>query len=150
MIKMIAGVYGLTVKSANGSKIIKGMGPDSGSFSVSPEEEARLVNMGVAQYVQGVDGGRPFEELTVKELRELGKKHGLTFKIGMTKAEMAAAIRAKMEEPEPDVPDIPDAPPAEDDAVVEDEQPESAEVEEEDAEPAEDDAPTFDAAEAVL
>ena len=96
MIKMIAGVYGLKVTRPDGTHHIKGMGVGDGSFSLAPEEEARLVSMGVAQYVKSVGGLKPFGEMSVKELRETGKKHGLTFRIGMTKAEMAKSIEEKL------------------------------------------------------
>ena len=33
--------------------------------------------------------------MTAKELRELGKEYGLTFKAGMTKAEMVEALRGE-------------------------------------------------------
>lgn len=96
MIKMIAGVYGLKVTRPDGTHHIKGMGVGDGSFSLAPEEEARLVSLGVARYVKSVGGMKPFGEMSVKELREIGKKHGLTFRIGMTKAEMAKSIEEKL------------------------------------------------------
>lgn len=36
--------------------------------------------------------------LSVKELREIGKQHGLTFKVGMTKDEIVAAIEKAQDE----------------------------------------------------
>ena len=38
------------------------------------------------------------ESLSMPELRNLGKQYGLTFKVGMTKQEMAAEIAAKQSE----------------------------------------------------
>lgn len=52
MIEMIAGIFGLTIKDANGKTIrIKGMGPNDGPFSTTQEREAELVKKGVARYV---------------------------------------------------------------------------------------------------
>ena len=53
MIEMIAGVFGLPIKDKSGKTIrIKGMGPNDGPFSVSPEREAELVKKGIARYVE--------------------------------------------------------------------------------------------------
>lgn len=155
MIEMVAGVYGLRVKigvdaDGNSKYRVKGMGPNDGPFSIAPEQEARLVDKGLARYVDEpvedaiVDDGapigfgevppedftgntdepvedavdeaqtRPIEDLSAKELRELGKEFGLNFKANASKASMIEAIKAAWPE-------------------------ESAE-----------DAPTFDASEAVL
>lgn len=46
MIKMIAGVFGLPV---NG--VVKAMDKNSGAFSAGEEQEARLVRLGMAEYV---------------------------------------------------------------------------------------------------
>lgn len=59
MIEMIAGVYGLRVENGKNAKgetkyRIKGMGPNDGPFSVDPEQEARLVKLGLARYVEQV------------------------------------------------------------------------------------------------
>ena len=62
----------------------------------------------------------PLAELSVKELREIGKEYGLTFKVGTLKADMVAAIEAAEAELNTD-------------------------AEDEDGEP----APVFDASEAV-
>ena len=144
MIKMIRGVFGLPI---NG--IVKAMDKNSGAFQASAEQEERLVKLGLAVRVDDVatqaipddvpeDDGAPIgfddmpplpedvkefpeynEGMKVTELREIGAKHGLTFKVGMSKKEMVAALDAHF-----------DAYAAED--VVADE-----------------DAPAFDAAEAV-
>lgn len=136
MIKMIAGVFGLPV---NG--VVKAMDKNSDAFEASPEQEARLVQMGLAEYVTdgtpiGFDEApddltedeapeTPLEDMSAKELRALGKEYGLTFKVGMSKAEMVAALDAHIAENIADGVEV-----DEDEAVYED-------------------APTFDASEAV-
>lgn len=134
MVEMIAGVFGLPIKDKHGNTIrIKGMGPNDGPFSVSPDREAELVKKGIARYVElpnadaehndvvsadttapiGFDemppeyiaGGADDEEetaeefvdlnsLSAKELREMGKDYGLTFKATDKKATMIDAIIA--------------------------------------------------------
>lgn len=154
MIKMIAGVFGLRVEKDGQKTRVIGMGPNDGPFSVAPEQEARLVKLGLAAYVNepaqqeeqvevdtdtpigfdeippvdGVEDGAKadpeqeaeeivdLETLSAKDLRELGKEYGLSFKANAKKVDMIEAITAAQ-----------------------------AEL----AEPAED-APTFDASEAVL
>lgn len=113
MIKMIAGVFGLPVDG-----VVKRMDKDSKPFNASAEQEARLVKMGLAVYVdepvnvpedetvpklpdipEGVVGIPEYSvENTANELREIGKLCGLTFKVGMTKAEMVAALDAHIAE----------------------------------------------------
>lgn len=51
MIKMISGIYGMPVKHPGGGITVKGMGPKDGPFSLTPEQEKRLVDRGVAAYV---------------------------------------------------------------------------------------------------
>ena len=51
MIQMIAGVFGLQVGG-----IVKAMDKNSGPFEVSPEQEARLIRLGLAVHV---DDGTP-------------------------------------------------------------------------------------------
>lgn len=111
MIKIVRGVYGYLDKDG----IVRPKTEADGPFSLSPEQEARLVRLGVAQYVGNVNQApeeadwtesvgvidlddaaeevRPLEEYSVKELRELGKDYGLTFKVGISKAEMIKAIK---------------------------------------------------------
>ena len=141
MIKMTLGVYGFMDKDG----FIRPKTPADDPFELLPEQEARLVRLGVAQYVKNVkpmefppveqekipaeqdsididvtpDVEHALSELSVKELREIGKDYGLTFKIGTSKADMVAAI----EKAEAELID-----------------------EEDDSEP----APSFDASEAVL
>lgn len=108
MIQMKAGTFGLSV---NG--YVKAMTKESGPFVASEEQEARLVKLGLAVYVDkapeqdddlpelhdGVTGIPEYStENTAAELREIGKLCGLTFKAGMTKAEMVAALDAHIEE----------------------------------------------------
>ena len=144
MIEMIAGVFGLPVKQPNGKTRVVAKGPKDGPFAASKEQEARLVSMKLARYVElpeeDDEAGAPIgfndmpelpegvtaipeysEESTAKELREIGKLCGLTFKVGMTKAEMVAALDEHIE----------------------------ANMVEGDELPEEDDAPSFDASEAV-
>lgn len=134
MIKMIMGVYGFMDKDG----IIRPKTPADNPFELLPEQEERLVRLGVAQYVENVksapvspveqdpidievtpDVEHALSELSVKELREIGKDYGLTFKIGTSKADMVAAIEA-------------------------------AEAELMDADEDDEPAPVFDASEAVL
>ena len=131
MIQITSGVYGDGMKRAS-----------DGPFTLSAAEEARLVARGVAKYVTSAapvseapapaadDDNKPHEGMTLKELRDIGKEYGLTFKVGMTKGDIVAAILDAQNQPEPD-----------EDEVSEDET--------EEIEPDED-APTFDATEAVL
>ena len=114
MIKMIRGVFGLPV---NG--IVKAMDKNSGAFEAGAEQEARLVRLGLAVKVEdgepapvetvdttdpiGMDEMPPLPEgvigipeysvdMKATELREIGAMCGLTFKVGMSKAEMVAAL----------------------------------------------------------
>ena len=132
MIQIICGVYGHYI---NGQVIAKDK--NSEPFELSPEREAELVAKGVAVYVTpapiGFDETPPelpedvipipeySIENTAKELREIGKICGLTFKVGMSKANMVAALDEFFEE------------------HLEDEDPDDDDI-----------APVFDAAEAVL
>lgn len=142
MIQMKAGTFGLAV---NG--FVKPMTKDSGPFVASEEQEARLVKLGLAEYVtdgtpigfdeapedlpEGVVGIPEYSiDNTANELREIGKLCGLTFKVGMTKAEMVAALDAHIEANTVDGVEVN----------------EDGEIAVADGE----DAPTFDASEAVL
>lgn len=132
MIKMIRGVFGLPV---NG--IVKAMDKNSGAFQASAEQEERLVKLGLAVRVDAVeqqaipdevpeDDGTPIgfdetppaleipeynEAMKAPELREIGAMFGLTFKVGMSKKEMVAALDAHFEAiPDEDVDTDEDAP----------------------------------------
>nr|DAR60069.1 MAG TPA: HeH/LEM domain [Caudoviricetes sp.] len=127
MIKIIRGVYGHYVTDQNGRTRVVARDRRSEPIELTPEQEARLVSQGVARYVDSTETGaapigfdeqppedegaadiaraeaeKPMEEMTIKELRELGREqYGISFKVGMTKAEMIAAMREKWpEEPE--------------------------------------------------
>ena len=136
MIQMTNGVYGTKHEMKKAG---------DGPFSLSAAEEARLVARGVAKYVgelpvqqdDTTNEGKPLEEMSLAELRALGKEYGLTFRVGLTKAAMAEAIRAEIEK-EQDAPDEDSAP---DGAEEPGEQPDEEQPDEE--------APTFDPAEAV-
>ena len=99
MIRIISGVYGDGMKRAS-----------DGPFCLSEKEEARLVARGVAEYVGGEpapvptelpelpEGVIPISEYSVNsslaELREVAKLCGITFKVGMSKSDMVAALDA--------------------------------------------------------
>lgn len=123
MIKIIAGVYGRLVKGC-----IVATDSSAAPFSLTSEQEARLVTRGVAIYVDEAvptpapaKDEKPIENMNSNELRAYGKTLGLIFKVGMTKAAMLETIKSSL-------------------ATAED-----VDGSEADAEP----APVFDAAEAV-
>lgn len=151
MIQIIAGVYGR--KMPDGS--VKAMNKNSEPFEVSPEQEARLIRLGLAVHVDDVNTDMPigFDEMpptgddgepempegvigipeystknTKAELEEIAALCGLTFENAMTKAEMVAAL----------------------DAHIEANMVDGAEIIEGDTEDDGEPAPTFDASEAVL
>ncbi|MDY5501601.1 MAG: hypothetical protein SPF77_03355 [Gemmiger sp.] len=110
MIQIIRGVYGHYVTDKKSGKIfVVARDKNSDPFELTPEQEARLVSQGVARYVDDAEAGaapigfdeqppeeeEPMEELSAKELRERGKEYGLSFKVGMTKAEMIEALRGE-------------------------------------------------------
>lgn len=118
MIRIIKGVYGHVPNPDTGIVVPKTSKDEP--FSLSPEQEKRLVSIGVAEYVdaptapaipepEDVDGtpepeddGLTLDEMSAKELREYGKELGLTFRVGMTKAEMREAIVAAEDAAEPE------------------------------------------------
>lgn len=95
MIKMIAGKTGVLV---NGIVVPKTK--ESDPFKSTPEHEARLVGLGLAVFVDGpenpTEGGEDvsLEDMKADDLRALGKEYGLSFKVGVKKAEMIDAIKA--------------------------------------------------------
>lgn len=110
MIQIVRGIYGYMDEDG----IVRAKRVDDPPFELLPEQEERLVRLGVAQYVGNVNQAqeeaelaeavgaieldevaeeeRPLSEYSVKELRDLGKDYGLSFKVGMSKAEMIQAI----------------------------------------------------------
>lgn len=120
MIKIVRGVYGFMDKDG----IVRPKTAADEPFELLSEQEARLVRLGVAEYVGNVkaeqeetegeqnpigfdeippedfveDEAEVMEEiidletLTGKELREIGKEYGLTFKANAKKADMIEAI----------------------------------------------------------
>lgn len=113
MIRIIRGVYGFLDKDG----IVRPKTGIDEPFSLSPEQEERLVRLGVAGYVGEREYNlpvepesqedsldieievepeeeRPLSEYNAKELREIGAQYGLTFKVGTSKADMVKAIEA--------------------------------------------------------
>lgn len=102
MIRIVHGIYGHLDKDG----IVRPKTEADEPFELLPDQEARLVHLGIAQYVKNVKsapaeepqteetptGERLLADMSAKELRELGKDYGLTFKVGISKAEMVAAI----------------------------------------------------------
>lgn len=101
MIQIINGVYGYVDKDG----IVRPKTEADAPFELTPEQESRLVRLGVAKYVRNTppqpvepevsvqeENTHSLSDLSAKELRELGKDYGLTFKVGMSKAEMVQAI----------------------------------------------------------
>ena len=110
MIQIIHGVYGYLDKDG----IVRPKTEADAPFELSPDQEARLVRLGIAQYVASVNHAQesadltqevgdididetfeeevPLSDYNVKELREIGKEYGLTFKVGASKADMVKAI----------------------------------------------------------
>ena len=137
MIKIISGTYGHLVDGRVRPKTAA-----SEPFSLTPAQEKRLVEKGVAAYVTPPVDTQPVMEydnqpatesaaaepagkayhigMTAKELREIGASYGLTFKQGISKAEIVEKLDALF-----------------------------ANLDLAEEEPMEDDIPTFDAAEAV-
>lgn len=132
MIKMKAGRFGLNVDG-----IVKGMDKNSPPFEATEEQEARLVKLGLAEYVgepaPAAEGGEgvALEDMKADDLRALGKEYGLSFKVGTKKADMIEAIKAAQAE-------------GGEDEDTDDDNPTDGE-EDEGGEP----APTFDPSEAV-
>ena len=107
MIKIVRGVYGFVDKYG----IVRPKTEADAPFELKPEQEERLVRLGVAEYVGNVAAEQapidveepPVEDTTlsdksVKELREIGKDYDLTFPVGTSKADMVKAIEAAQAE----------------------------------------------------
>lgn len=147
MIQIIRGVYGHYVTDQEGKTRVVARDKHSDPFELTPEQEARLVRVGVAEYVvdktveakpadtaddlpnlqDGVEAIPEYNaDMKADELRKIAKLMGLTFAVGTTKVEMVAQMDAFLDEHMEDSEDDADMPPEE----IED-------------------APMFDAAEAV-
>lgn len=144
-IKIVSGVFGW--KHGAAYDLVRAGDP---AIEVEEKLAHRLVKQKVAQYVEAPaeegnmpdlpDGVYPVPAFsidnTVAELREIAKQCGVTFKVGMTKEDMVAALEAHIEANMVDGVDL-------------DENETDGEPEGEPQDEPEDDAPTFDAAEAV-
>lgn len=129
MIKITKGVYGYMTEIGS----VKPKTADDEPFELTAEQEARLVGLGVAEYVTpgpiGFDEQPPdlpdlpdlpenvleySVDMKADELREIAKTMGLTFKVGTTKAEMVEAMDAYLaENTVEDEEDIPEFDPTE-------------------------------------
>lgn len=143
-IRIISGVFGW--KHGSAYDLVK-----AGDAPIEVEDKVacRLVEQKVAKYVEAPaeesglpdlpDGVYPVPQFsidsTVAELREIAKQCGVTFKVGMTKEDMVAALDAHIEANLVDGVDV--------------DEPDTEEEPETEGEPDAEDAPTFDAAEAV-
>lgn len=94
MIRMRAGIYG----KREGNRVTP-MDRNSGPFEDSPEQEAWLVRLGLAEYVDAPAKGYSLAN-TASELRAIAKERGITFNIGMSKLDMLKVLDAH-EESEP-------------------------------------------------
>ena len=124
MIKIIKGTYGYMDEHG----IVHPKTADDEPFALTQEQEARLVGLGVAEYVtepqelselpDGVEGIPEYNiGMKADELREIAKLMGLTFKVGTTKQEMIDAmddfLAENSEEDGVDVDTLPDIAPTE-------------------------------------
>lgn len=129
MIRIIKGVYGYMTEIGS----VKPKTADDEPFELTEAQEARLVGLGVAEYVtdgpigfdelppeppelpKGVEGVPEYSvDMKADELREIAKTMGLTFKVGTTKAEMVEAMDAYLaENTVEDEEDIPEFDPTE-------------------------------------
>lgn len=114
MIKIIRGVYGYMTPAG----IVKPKTPEDAPFSLTAEQEKRLIDLGVAEYVTAANKSEPEPEperlpdlpegvtgvpeynanMKADELREIAKGMGLTFKANASKAAMVEAMDKYIEE----------------------------------------------------
>lgn len=100
MIKIVSGTYGYQDKNG----IVKAKTPDDAPFSLEKSQEKRLVDLGVAVYVdqepdQVEDDVPVFDENTnANELRKIAKSMDIAFPVGTTKKEMVEILREHTEE----------------------------------------------------
>ena len=118
MIKIICGVYGhyVTDPKTGKSRVVP-KDKNSKPFELEPEQEARLVGLGVAKYVNAPvpeetpEAGESFghldpeqlEEMTNAKLKELAEDMGIETKKLTTKAKLIEAITAANVAPGPAV-----------------------------------------------
>ena len=99
MIQIICGTYGHLIGGR-----VRPKTAGSEPFSLTPAEEARLVERGIAVYVNeapvAVEDSIPEYSTrnTVKELQAIGEQFGITFEEGMTKAQMVEILNQHMAE----------------------------------------------------
>lgn len=100
MIKIVSGTYGYQDKNG----IVKAKTSDDAPFSLEKSQEKRLVDLGVAVYVdqepdQVEDDVPVFDENTnANELRKIAKSMDIAFPVGTTKKEMVEILREHAEE----------------------------------------------------
>lgn len=107
MIKIVKGIYGFW----NGCMVVPKTANDK-PFSETPEQEERLVSLGVAEYVDvppsTITETETVEEMdelpvnlkdmTVKELKVFAEPYGVKYKVGTSKEEFIEAIKQAMDE----------------------------------------------------
>ena len=108
MIQIISGTYGHLIDGR-----VRPKNAGSEPFSLTPEQEKRLVERGIAVYVNeapapaDASNNTPDQpdslpeystRNTVKELQAIGEQFGITFEEGMTKAQMVEVLDQHMEE----------------------------------------------------
>lgn len=95
MIRIVKGVYGNLV----GNQVVGVTSKDRPITLTAPQEE-RLVNLGVAEYV---DGGRKSEEellrMKMPDLKEYAKQYDVKFSVGEKKEELVGRILEAYEKP---------------------------------------------------
>lgn len=101
MIKIVKGIYGYW----NGHMVTPKTEKD-GPFSETPEQEERLVNLGIAVYVDETpelasinseDASTVMlEDMTLKELKAFAEPYGVKYKVGTSKGEFIKAIKQAM------------------------------------------------------
>lgn len=110
MIKIICGTYGHLIDGRVRPKTAA-----SEPFSLTPEQEARLVERGIAVYVNEApaeaDASNVADRIpeystrnTVKELQAIGEQFGITFEEGMTKAQMVEILDQHIADEDEDAP----------------------------------------------
>lgn len=99
-IKIISGIYGYRPA---GSKVIEPKRAGDPAFQVEDAEAARLVSLKVAAYVDENSSSKSETEapkgipsynadMKSTELREIMSDYGIPYKVGMSKADMVAAL----------------------------------------------------------